>query len=66
MKEGGEEDKFCNRTSQIPLQNTDICNKKPILHNSSSSVFNKSNPKQAPYDNQRSKMKMYIPLKKMK
>jgi hypothetical protein len=36
-----------------------------MLHISSSSDFNRSNPKQAPCDNQRSKRNTYIPLKKM-
>lgn len=65
-KEDGGEDRFCNRTLQIPQHNTDICNKKLMLRNSSSSAFNRSNPKQAPYDNQRSERNMYIPLKKIK
>jgi hypothetical protein len=49
---GGGEDKFCNRTLQIPQHNTDMYNKKLILHNSISSAFDRSNPKQAPYGNQ--------------
>ena len=60
-----KKDKFCNRTSQIPQQNTDICNKKQMLHNSGFSAFNRSDPIKAPYNNPTRKRNLHIPLKKI-